>query len=659
MDLRALAQEYLAAGWHPLPLPPFEKYPPPGGSTGYGGVDLTDIEVENAAWMGNIGLRMPADVIGLDVDAYHGGAETLRDLELKLCPLPMTYVSHSNRRDGSGIMFFRVPVGMGWIPGLPGIEVIQRGHRYAVVFPSLHPEGRAYAWSDQAEPDVLQGVPQVEDLAELPWPWIEELSRATGGADEATQAVTGATRHDFLVEHTAADAPGYVTDKIVGHFNERRAAGFSRHDTMQHCLTWAMECVRAGISSGEATVAELGSAWQHAMASEPRRAALTGVQATEFEAMLRHAIGKVKDRPDAEFHKLHDDIAGVAMQATGPPTLATGTSSATVTIGDYQSPTSLLPAPIRWDEFVERDTAPQTWLVEGFWPWGRAMALWAAAKMGKSELALWCACKLALGEHPWLAGVAIDPVDVAYFDYEMTADDLDDRLTDFGINPRRLGRLHYWQLPALHALDGEAGGREMEQLVTGVGAQAVVIDTFGRAVDGDENEADTVRGFARHTGLRLKALGVGYIRTDHAGKDMSKGQRGSSAKRDDVDVVWSQKRTDQGVMLDCKGSSRLSWVEAQLELDRTEVNGQIAYSQPIRMAWTPAAMAKAKELDAIGVPVGATASQTIDALKGANKTPGRKTVLLEAIKYRQAVKPAGTTSGTTPQTGTGTDDGNQ
>jgi len=54
------------------------------------------------------------------------------------------------------------------------------------------------------------------------------------------------------------------------------------------------------------------------------------------------------------------------------------------------------------------------------------MALWAAAKSGKSELTLWCATKLALGEHPW-TGQPVDPVDVLYIDLEMTEDDLEER----------------------------------------------------------------------------------------------------------------------------------------------------------------------------------------------------------------------------------------
>jgi hypothetical protein len=55
-------------------------------------------------------------------------------------------------------------------------------------------------------------------------------------------------------------------------------------------------------------------------------------------------------------------------------------------------------------------------------------------------------------------------------------------------------------------------------------------------------------------GSLSKLKGVTYLRTDHSGKDTSKGQRGSSAKNDDVDLVWRLTRTDtkagEGVRLE-------------------------------------------------------------------------------------------------------------
>lgn len=626
-----VALAYHEGGWHPLPLPARKKANPPDGTTGYGGADLSAAEIAEVGWAGNIALRMPPDVLGLDVDVYKGGDDTLADLLVRCGPLPPTWISHSGRNDGSGIRFYRVPTGLAWIAGLPGIEIIQRVHRYAVVYPSVHPEGRVYGVADQAEARLDAELPAVEDLPELPWPWIAELSRAQQAdvdANERSHAVDLAGLSAFVDGHTQADQPSYI-GTIYDHFVERTTAGYSRHDTMQHCLLWSLECVRAGVAAARPTLQSLGELWVGALGDDRRRAELwSDHRTTEFEAMLRHAVGKVMAKPEAEILRIHDDIAGIPMRplALVPEPVPSP--------AETDEPDDGLPRPINWAAFVERDETERVWLVEGFWPWGRSMALWAAAKTGKSELALWCAAKLALGEHPW-TGDATEPIDVAYFDYEMTEDDLEDRLAAFNIAPRRLARLHYFLLPALHALDVEAGGAEVEALAARHGAQAVVFDTFGRAVGGDENEADTVRAFYRFTGSRLKRNGIGYIRTDHAGKDPTKGQRGSSAKRDDVDIVWSMTRSGDGVLLDCSGASRLGWVGPTLKLGRTESDGALSYTAPMRMGWPAGASEKVADLDALGLPLDVSRRAARAALEAEGKVPGTNEILGAALRYRR------------------------
>lgn len=633
-SLLELAAAYFENGWRPLMLPAGAKAPPPDDRTGYGGSDMTMAEIAAASWTGNIGLRMPDDVLGLDIDVYHGGDRTLDEMLARCGPLPPTWISHSNRNDGSGIRFYRVPPGMVWLTSLAGIEIIQRVHRYAVVYPSVHPDGRAYGWADQNEDRFTTELPAVDDLPELPWPWIAELSRARRADIESRSQAVGAEELEAFIEaHSQADQPSYA-GTILAHFTERWQAGYSRHDTMQHCLIWAMECVRAGIAAGRPTLQQLGDLWVQAVSPDARRAQLHAThRTTEWEAMVRHAVGKVAAKPEAEMLRMHDEIAGIPMRP-GPAPVKTDEP-----IANYQTE---LPAPINWTAFVERDETARTWLVEGFWPWGRAMALWAAAKTGKSELALWCAAKLALGEHPW-TGDPIEPVDVAYFDFEMTEDDLDDRLAAFGIDPVRLDRLHYFLLPALHPLDVDTGGSEVEHLAVRYGAKAVVFDTFSRAVHGEEDKADTVQDFYRYTGSRLKRLGIGYIRTDHAGKDPTKGQRGSSAKRDDVDVVWSMRRDTTknsagNLILSCEGSSRLSWVGPHLGINRSEVNGVLTYSTTVRMGWPAGTAAKVKELDALGLPLDIGRPAARKALMEASLTPGRNEILAAALKYRRELK---------------------
>lgn len=199
------AQIYRDAGW-PAPLPlgsrPGVKFPPPNGWTGHGAPYPSGADI--AAWTEthgdrNIGIRMPPGVIGLDVDHYGNktGADTLAGLEQRFGPLPPTWVS-SARPHPSGIHFYRVPVEIvigepiNW-PGEAGkfIEIIQPGHRYAVVWPSTNPEaaGAEYGWHFQHGAEYGDAViysPKPETLAPLPWSWVNGLALPYARVDKVT-----------------------------------------------------------------------------------------------------------------------------------------------------------------------------------------------------------------------------------------------------------------------------------------------------------------------------------------------------------------------------------------------------------------------------------------------------------------------------------------
>src|SRR5690606_2551078 len=153
--------------------------------------------------------------------------------------------------------------------------------------------------------------------------------------------------------------------------------------------------------------------------------------------------------------------------------------------------------------------------------------------------------------------------------YEMTEEDLRERLEEFGYDASSdLSHLHYALLPSVPPLDTEMGGAELVQAAVKVGAQLVVIDTTGRAVSGSENENDTYLAFYRCCGQLLKRERIAYVRIDHAGKDITKGQRGASAKNDDVDVVWRLSRRDGDAMRFEATHARMSWVRS---FDATKV----------------------------------------------------------------------------------------
>ena len=215
------ADRYLAAGWPGvLPLPHQAKHSPPKGYTGGDGADptITDIgQWKRSRSAGNIALRMSPTIVGIDVDAYgtKPGGATLAELENQLGPLPRTWTSTSRTDGTSGIRFYRLNGPTKLIGALPGIEIIQRHHRYAVVAPSIHPEGREYRWISP-DGEIGDQIPHVDDLPMLPQAWQDHLAAdnhtptqrraiATGGdvapavdraLGTALRGLVQGTRHD-------------------------------------------------------------------------------------------------------------------------------------------------------------------------------------------------------------------------------------------------------------------------------------------------------------------------------------------------------------------------------------------------------------------------------------------------------------------------------
>lgn len=189
------AAGYWEEGWSPIPLPPKRKYPPERGWTGGTKTNSGELPPKEQVqkWRaaqgdGNVCLRVPKNVIGIDVDLYDGkaGAETLAAAEEAWGALPPTWIS-SSRTDGSGIRFFQIPEGLQWPGELPqgkGIEIVKWDHRYAIVAPSIHPEGREYVWLNPDGESTTEGegweFPGIAtgELPDLPQEWVDGL---TGG----------------------------------------------------------------------------------------------------------------------------------------------------------------------------------------------------------------------------------------------------------------------------------------------------------------------------------------------------------------------------------------------------------------------------------------------------------------------------------------------
>jgi 5S rRNA maturation endonuclease (ribonuclease M5) len=282
---------------------------------------------------------------------------------------------------------------------------------------------------------------------------------------------------------------------------------------------------------------------------------------------------------------------------------------------------------IDWATFCAADHDEAEWDYPDVLARGRGHALYAPAGQGKSLFSLWMAVEMTR-LHPDLH--------VHYFDYEMTEADLHERLDSMGVlDPLALERLHYALLPDLPPLDTAQGAVAMMERIDVVRAahpaarHATVIDTMGRAVAGEENDADTYRDFSRLTGMALRRRCITWVRCDHAGKDPSKMQRGSSAKNDDVDVVWLLMPTNGGITLK-RDKARMGWVSERI------VFAQI--DEPLRYErrtddWPEGTGALANLLDRLAVPLDATSKVCAQRLRDVRE-PHRKQDILAALRYR-------------------------
>jgi hypothetical protein len=287
-------------------------------------------------------------------------------------------------------------------------------------------------------------------------------------------------------------------------------------------------------------------------------------------------------------------------------------------------------------DWAELWTAEDTdeWLIEPVMARGRGHALYAPAKAGKSLLLLYIAGRAATGRAV-LGRPAGEPVRIVYCDLEMTRDDVRERLGDMGFgSDDNLEALAYYSLPSLPPLDSAQGGVELVDLAVAHRADLVIVDTLGRAVVGEENRSDTLRDFARYTGLPLKAAGVACCRADHAGKDLDRGQRGTSGKVDDVDVVWRLTPRDRGRFDLVCTHRRAAWFPQTVHLDQS--TDPLAYKL-VEDSWPAGTRQVADLLDRLGVPLDNGKGKARAAIKAAGETASNE-ALMAALRWRRSLQ---------------------
>lgn len=239
-DIYAAAHTaYWDHGWRGiLPVPPRTKRLTIVGYTGNHGTWPSYADTCDWADMhpdANIALRLPENIIGIDVDNYHDktGHTTLQGLEAQWGTLPPTWRTTSRNDGVSGIRLYRIPAGLRW-PGQagPAIDIIRHAHRYALVWPSIHPEGGTYRWITPTGEATIGQLPTPDELPPLPPAWVTGLTGGTEATDVPTLNLTTAQARDWLQARPQGDPCRAVQHVLQRRLTDLATTTAGRHETM-------------------------------------------------------------------------------------------------------------------------------------------------------------------------------------------------------------------------------------------------------------------------------------------------------------------------------------------------------------------------------------------------------------------------------------------
>lgn len=562
------APTYQARGWSPVPLPTRRKSPPPTGWTGYAAPMASAADVHewaaNGHGRGNVGLRTPETVLGLDLDAYDGkpGLETMLAAVERLGQLPPTWRSTSrDPGNPSGIRFYRVPPGRRWADTLggegSGVEVIHYGHRYAVAAPSLHPDsGAAYGWYDaEGNPSDAPGV---ADLPDLPPAWVAELD-AGDAADRGAKAdLLPEDVRTWLAENTPGNQPCRYLERVLADAEAALSRDASRHDAACKLSGRIIRAADQGHIGAGVALDTLKSLWLAAL----RRGKARDADAGEWERMITGAVALAVAAPTSPLDKgccrpAVDVLApetptpsavveppdGVGRHEDDPPGPVPGASWQPVDLADTLA--GLLAGTItrHAPSVGRRDDGAAL-----FYP-GKVNGVAGASGSGKTWTALHAAAQeLAAGST------------VIYVDLEDDAAGVVGRLLDIGADPAVIGERFRYVSP--DESYGLAARTFLEALVVDLAPSLVVIDSTGEsmALDGAKpnDDDDTARWF-RRLPTALARRGPAVVVLDHVIKADDGGlwPIGSQRKRAAINGAQYMQTTLRPFAKDTAGAAKL------------------------------------------------------------------------------------------------------
>lgn len=560
---------YWRAGWRGiLPLPHGQKTPPPEGYTGYDGDEPSYPDC--AAWAEdgdrNICLRLPKNVIGLDVDAYDGkpGGETLMRLVQTHGPLPPTFLSTSRSDGMSGIRLYRVPPGTVFPTKLPGIELIQHFHRYAVVWPSRHPNGQLYQWIDErsgGQPTITP--PNIENIPQLPATWVNGL--VVEGKQQADKANLDITEATAILAEMRQGEPCHHILAAAG----KSVAGGDRHDSYNEAILAVLGYGRRGCPGAYTVIERLKASFVAEIADRSTRSEALA----EFRRGLLGAIAIVAN--EIPGHTCPDEVEDYVRsldpthtpeptdntddQAPSEPTaldLAVSrrlteliiTERAREKLATIKAGTAPALDGINLHDFLNQPDEDNHYRVDGLWPAEGRVLLAAAAKSGKTTLVAANLIPSLVDGTPFLGRYDTQPTTgtVVLLNMEVGPNTLRGWMRASGITATDkvvVGNLR-GAASALQ-LSSNAGRERTAAFLRDIGAEVVILDPLApilATIGLDENSnADVAQFFAWWT----ETLHLAQVRDDvvvhhtgHAG-DRS---RGASRLLDEPDAIWTLTR---------------------------------------------------------------------------------------------------------------------
>lgn len=496
---------------------------------------------------------------------------------------------------------------------------------YTILAPScgtVHPTGKAWTLHKG-------GLKQVAVITGDERAALLKVARSFDRLDPAPPVVTA----ERFFNVASGDS---VFDRVVDQFN--RSTTWDEVLTGWHRLTTDAKAITYWVRPGKnprdghsATTNALGTDRLIVFSSAVDGfEAYTGIdKATSYDRFSVYAILNHAGDRTAAFRRLRSDDPpfNLGDLAGKDPDAAQEAAHKIASEADTR-PASLIVWTDPWDE------GTGDWLLEPFLARNRGHALYAGQKAGKSLLCASILIPAALGQAV-LGRPAGEPLRTLYLDFEMTRMDIFERVHAMGFDQDTHGAslepIAYHVLPSLPPLDTAEGGEMVLAWAIEHRAELVVIDTLARAVAGGENDADTYRAYYRHTGAVLKAANIASLRLDHSGKDADKGQRGSSAKADDVDVVWRLTAREENRFTVEATHRRLNWMQPRVELVRVD--------EPLRYTvtsgtWPAGTKETADVLDDLDAPLDVTVRGAAKLLREADY-PARTNVVRAAVKYRR------------------------